>query len=87
MPALRNFTGSTVPFGPIERKKSLSQLYALCQYFGLPSWFLTISPSDIDSPIVMKLSCPENDDIELILAKSEQRAHIAAMNPIAGSVV
>jgi hypothetical protein len=51
----------------------------------LPSWFLTISPSDIDSPLVMKLSCPENDDIEVILANSERRAQIAAMNPIAGA--
>jgi hypothetical protein len=84
LPSL-NIAGASVPFGPIERNMSLSQLYALCQHFGLPTWFLTISPSDIDSSLVMKLSGVCNQDLELVLVKPSERARISAMNPVAGA--
>lgn len=80
-----NITGSSVPFGPLERNKSLSELYALCQHFGLPTWFITISPSDIDSTLVMKLSGVPKEDLKLIVFDYEQRAKISAMNPLAGA--
>jgi hypothetical protein len=80
-----NITGANVTFGPIERNKSLSKLYALCQHFGLPTWFITISPSDIDSSMVMKLSGVINQDLPFIFMPSDQRAQIAAMNPAAGA--
>ena len=47
--------GSAVPFSPMQRKNSLHKLYAMVQHFGLPSWFITITPSEIDSYLVMRL--------------------------------
>jgi len=54
MPAVK-IGGSVVPFGPVERLKTLTSLHAYVAFFGLPSWFITISPADGDSPLMIRL--------------------------------
>ena len=40
----------------MERKAAISKLYAIVQFFGLPSWFVTVSPDDTNSRIVVTIS-------------------------------
>ncbi len=51
-----NTTGGSVPWGPAERSKSLSKMLALCYHFNLPSFFITVSPADMNSPILLRLA-------------------------------
>jgi hypothetical protein len=47
LPLLR-VSGGRVPFGPVEQARSLSDLYAMCRRFGLPTMFLTFAPNYLD---------------------------------------
>ena len=62
--------GGVVPFSPIQRKQSLNKLYGMVQHFGLPSWFITITPSEIDSYLVMRL-CFRNPNASPIMEKEK----------------
>lgn len=53
---LASLSGASVPWSPTERSRVLSKLFALSNFFGLPSWFVTISPADMDSPFVIRIS-------------------------------
>jgi hypothetical protein len=46
----------TVPFSAMERKAAVAKLYSMVQFYGLPSWFVTVSPSDNNSKIVMTIA-------------------------------
>jgi hypothetical protein len=46
----------TVPFSAMERKAAMAKLYSMVQFYGLPSWFVTVSPSDNNSKIVMTIA-------------------------------
>ena len=52
LPLLR-VSGGKVPFGSVERAQSLSKMYSMVHLFGLPSWFITIAPSEPDSVLTM----------------------------------
>jgi len=85
--------GGVVPFSPIQRKQSLNKLYGMVQHFGLPSWFITITPSEIDSYLVMRL-CFRNPNASPIMEKekfehwnSEQNTEFGTINiPIPAAV-
>jgi len=47
--------GGNVPFGPAERAMSISQLYAMCYRFGLPSFFFTFAPNYMD-PLTIRIA-------------------------------
>ena len=53
-PHLR-LTGGHIPYSPGARAKCLSELYAMVFYHGLPSFFVTISPSDMDAVLIIEL--------------------------------
>ncbi|EPZ36432.1 DNA helicase PIF1, ATP-dependent domain-containing protein [Rozella allomycis CSF55] len=55
-------TGKNVPYGPIQRKNAMSQLYALVFRFGLPSVFFTFAPDDVHNPLAIRLCLPNNDN-------------------------
>jgi hypothetical protein len=60
---LIHVSGKNVPFGASERAKTLSVLNAYTGFFGLPTWFITISPADIDSPLMIRLGhCHKNNN-------------------------
>jgi hypothetical protein len=76
-----------VAFGPVQRRKALVHLYAMVQHFGQPSSFITISPSDIDSPLLMRIGKHDNTDgFDITLMTSAQRASLAAAHPTAGAL-
>jgi len=72
--------------GPISREKCLSELRALCVYFGLPSLFVTLAPSDVDNELLMRFACESSgEDFEIRLPdlKNKQvRTALASDNPI-----
>ena len=91
MPLIR-IAGVSVPFGPIERSLAVSRVCAVLQYFGLPAWFVTISPSDLDSVLILRLAKPledNNDPCEhkFILPALNVRAQTLANNPVAAAEV
>jgi hypothetical protein len=74
--------GERVPYSSSERGLHLSQLVGYCRHFGVPSWFVTISPSDSDNPLIMKLATGlENDELRLLSVN--QRCEISNSNPVA----
>ena len=49
--------GGTVPWGPaVELSQTLSSFCSLIYYCGLPNWFITISPADLDSVLMIRLA-------------------------------
>jgi hypothetical protein len=63
---LIGLTAPKIPFGPMERKKSVAELYAYWTFFNSPTWFFTLAPSDIDSRFIFRLaSSPKSDDVSV----------------------
>jgi hypothetical protein len=54
MPLLR-ISGGHVPYGPAERAWCISELYAICRCFGLPTFFFTFAP-DYTQPQVLRIA-------------------------------
>lgn len=50
-----NIFGGDVPYSSTERGKTLSVLYAYVYHFGMPSFFITLSPPDQDNAIFMNI--------------------------------
>ena len=49
-----HMAGAKVPYSPAERNEALSKMYSMTYRYGIPSVFLTISPDDIGSPLVLR---------------------------------
>jgi hypothetical protein len=75
-------SSSRLPFTSFERNLHLSQLVAYCRHFGLPSWFVTISPAEMDSKLVLKMANGETECIDL-----KTRQKIVNSNPVAAAEV
>lgn len=50
--------GRQVPYSPMERQHAAAELHGMVHRFGLPSVFLTISPDDVYSPMVLRMCVP-----------------------------
>ena len=50
---LVRMSGRDVPFSPAQRHAAVSQLYSMVQFYGLPSWFVTVSPGEVNNKLVM----------------------------------
>ncbi len=55
---LISVSSQNVAFGPGERSKTMSVLTSYVSFFGLPTYFITISPADMDSVLLIRLSTP-----------------------------
>ena len=69
---MMRLSGAAVPWGAIERTQTLSKMYALSHYFGLYTYFVTISPADAHNAFIIRISntilgvkVNEEDDIEI----------------------
>ena len=90
--------GAKVPWSALERKTAMYKLMAIMQYTGAFSIFGTIAPADMDSALMLRLSCtPPNsetgvfadaeDGIKLKLPGLVARHKILANNPVAAAQV
>ena len=48
--------GAKIPFSPTERASAITQLYALVQWYSLPSFFVTFSMDDAHSVLSLRLA-------------------------------
>ena len=88
-----SITGSNIGFSPLERKNTLTHLYALKHMFGLPFLWLTFSPNASSCPMVLKLArgrvdCNELPDELLVeLPSFKERYQYICDNPGAAAQV
>lgn len=72
-------TSSSLPFSASERKSCLSKLIAYIRHFGNPSYFITVSPNDLGSRLILTLS----DGREVPIKDAQQRIPaIVASDPV-----
>ena len=53
---LSMMAGKEVPFSSAERQAAVGKLYSMVQFYGLPSWFVTVSPGETNNKLVMTIS-------------------------------
>ena len=51
-----SITGGKIPYSPSERATGITTMYSYCQYYGLPSVFLTVAPDAMHNGLVIRLS-------------------------------
>jgi hypothetical protein len=47
---------ATIPFSAVARNADITKLYNMRRCFGLPAWFITISPDDVHNPMVLRMA-------------------------------
>ncbi|MFO0454001.1 MAG: DUF6570 domain-containing protein [Pseudomonadota bacterium] len=57
--------GAKVPWSGFQRKKLLSTMKGYMVAFGMPSFFVTWAPCDIDSPLILRLAGVDAEAIPL----------------------
>ena len=74
----------SINFSPGKRRACRGPLYAMYRRFGLPSFWITLSPSDNDNVMALRLSVPGSDGpfAEFKLPSLKERARIISKNPI-----
>ena len=88
-----HLTGPKIPYSRVEREDVRSQLLAMITYAGAFSFFVTVSPSDQDAAIMLKLSnettsiegSTTDDPITFRLPNLRDRHRILARNPVAAA--
>ena len=58
MDSLIRTTGKIVPFSPMARADATTSLYAMTQFYGPPSVFMTFSMDDAHTCLTLRLSYP-----------------------------
>ena len=54
-----NVGGGDISWSPFEKRNTISHLYAMRHFFGLPGYFVTFSPSAANCPYVLRLALRE----------------------------
>ncbi len=72
--------GSRVPYSATQRSLTITRMSALIHFAGLPLWFWTIAPSDIDSIPALRIA-----GLQFPLPSLQSRAHCIASNPAAAA--
>lgn len=75
-------TSAKLPFSQQHRKALITKLYAMIQFFDLPSFYWSFAPHDIDSHMIMKI-CSEGEVLEI--PQYSVRAEKVAKNPVAAA--
>ena len=78
---LLSTSGQRVPFGPAERSATITRMCALVHYAGLPMWFWTISPSDVDNLLALRIAGVQFPPLPSL----QTRAQVIARNPVAAA--
>ena len=85
LPVLRT-CHAAVPFSTSERYSVLGKMRALLDFFGMPSEFFTVAPTDVDNKLILTLSAGKNQ-VEVELPETFQRFAGLAQNPAAAARV
>ena len=68
-----------------ERQRTLGKLYAMTNFFGLPSFFITMAPCIADSRICIELLNNTKCVYDYELSTHEQRSRWTAENPVSSA--
>ena len=75
----------TVPNGPRHQDVTLSEMYSLMNYYGLPGLFVTVAPNDFNLLPVMKLAMIADGhppaELHIPLYTKDRRIEICEKNP------
>ena len=77
-------SGSSIPYGPTEKTSATSKLYAMVHALGPPTWFVTVSPSDMDSVLLIRHT-GHGDYEGFSIPDLNTRRKIASENPTASA--
>ncbi len=93
MPLIK-IIGQTVLWSVFERKDILAKIYSLSHSFGIPSHFLTISPSTRHNIVALRLSLKKVDrekntttEKEFLLPTITDRTRIINNNPAVATYI
>jgi len=79
-------SGGRIPYGPIERKSTITSLYNELRWFGLPLVFATLSPYDMDNLLTMRIikegSSVDPYNFDFQIPSNDDRAMLIAQNPV-----
>ncbi|KAH8084931.1 hypothetical protein BXZ70DRAFT_871308, partial [Cristinia sonorae] len=80
-----DFVNSHVEGSVTNKKYMQNEIWALTSYLGAPSWYITLSPADIEHPVALYYAdTKETFEPELFRAKDD-RLRLIADNPVAGA--
>ena len=82
---LISVVGGRTPWTTGERQRTLGKLYAMTNFFGLPSFFITMAPCIADSRICIELLNNTKCVYDYELSTHEQRCRWTAENPVASA--
>ena len=82
---LISVVGGRTPWTTGERQRTLGKLYAMTNFFGLPSFFITMAPCIADSRICIELLNNTKCVYDYELSTHEQRSRWTAENPVASA--
>ena len=82
---LISVVGGHTPWTTGERQRTLGKLYAMTNFFGLPSFFITMAPCIADSKICIDLLNNTKCVYNYELSTHEQRMRWTAENPVASA--
>ena len=82
---LISVVGGHTPWTTGERQRTLGKLYAMTNFFGLPSFFITLAPCIADSKICIDLLNNTKCVYNYELSTHEQRMRWTAENPMASA--
>jgi ATP-dependent DNA helicase PIF1 len=91
-------SAANIPLTPAESRHNLSKIEGMMVKYGLPSWWITLSPGLQDSILVLRLSqtnemiegtLPLSEDVPDLLIPSNvgERLRVLAQNPVHASRV
>ncbi len=90
---LTSICGSEVPWSPAQRHSALPRIIAHMHYSGPPCFYVTVSPCDMDSLLMLRFSSPDTkfndgkDDIMLKLPCKKNRLQLLKENPVIAGIV
>ena len=82
---LISVVGGQTPWTTGERQRTLGKLYAMTNFFGLPSFFITMAPCIADSKICIDLLNNTKCVYDYQLSTHAQRMRWTAENPVASA--
>ena len=87
-----SIVGSSVKWTEAERRSALAKLLSMIQAYGTPGIFLTVSPADMDSMLLMQWTGsfgnpgPDNSKIHILPSLAERRRLLAKYPVLAAEV-
>ena len=72
--------------GSVTSKKYMrNEIWALISHLGAPSWYITLTPADVEHPIALYYADTKETFEPNLFRKKDERLRLIANNPVAGA--